>query len=30
MMANEIATEEKLKRFESDTDVVDEVETLLE
>jgi len=30
MMANEIAAEEKLKRFESDTDVVDEVETLLE
>jgi len=30
MSESELATEEKIKRFESDTDVVDEVETLLE
>lgn len=30
MLENEMATEEKIKRFETDADVVDEVETMLE
>jgi len=30
MMNSEIVTKDKIKRFESDTDIVDEVETLLE